>query len=160
MSEQIRSDVWNSSLYYGTQFEKFESIKTKVEWVLFISGSVGLVALAGQWIPLLPPICIAVSSMAALYSRVGQHSRKAACLYFIRCDCQAVEQKLESLWSKVQSSLISDNEALDEIQDLKDALRIVTDKASLAGLSFDREINQSSWEEIIETKKAQYATAR
>ncbi len=164
VSEQIRSDVWvamldvgRQSRYYGKQFEKYSKRQSVIESVLLVSGSAGLVSLATQWTSWIPAICIAAASLAALIGRTGQYSKKAACLYFIRCDCESLEQKWELLWSRMESGLVADEEALEKNQRLLDALRIVTDKASLAGLPIDHAANQIAWEEAIQVKQGQYA---
>ena len=167
VSEQIRSDVWvaildagRQSRYYGKQFERYNSRQHLIEWVLLASGSVGLVSLAAQWPSWIPATCIAASSIAALIGRIGQDAKKASCLYFIRCECECLEQKWELLWTQMESGLVAEKEALDRNQQLLDALRIVTDKASLAGVAIDHKVNQSAWEEAIEVKQEQYAETR
>lgn len=167
VSEQIRRDVWvalldatHQSRYYGRLFERYSRRQHVADVTLWVSGSLGLILLAARLYPWLPVLCVVVASLASLIGTICQYSRKSSCLYFIRSDCQSLEQRWELLWSRVQSDMVEDDEALERNQELLDALRNVTDKASLVGLPVDDKVNQSSWEEAIAVKEGQYAENR
>lgn len=164
MSEQIRRDVWVALLdaerqvrYYSKLFEKYNRIRSGVDAVLILSGSLGLISLVAGLQPEIPVVCVFAGSLASIYSRWGNHASKVAHLYSICRDCASLERQWERLWSAVQSGLVDEADAVKKNHELQEQLHVVTAPARLIGLSINEDANQAAWSEAIQAKGGQYA---
>lgn len=167
---EVRRSVWNGLLgaerqvrYYTKLFNKHNTLQSRVDNALAISGSLAIASLVAKvWpdapaIPEAPAVLGGIAAVLSVYSRIAKHASKAARLDSIRVECVALLNQFEALWARVQSDLVEDEEALERVYELQSSLSSATDKAALIGISVDDGANKAAWTAAIQAKEGQYA---
>ena len=162
--DEVRRSVWNGLLdaerqvrYYTKLFDKHNASQSRVDNALAISGSLAIASLITQFWTQAPAVLGGIAAVLSVYSRIAKHASKAARLDSIRVECAELQNQFEALWARVQSDLVEDEQALEQVYELQSGLRSATDKAALIGISVDDVANNAAWTEAIQAKEGQYA---
>ena len=166
VSDATRNAVWDefwqatrSVRYCEALYNRYQRRHDVIMFILAISIVSGIVTLLGLLPDAIQTYVNAGVSIAAAWSLVFRDAKKASVIYSLLLECSRIRGEYRALWLEIENNMKSDEETLQKLRELSDALQNAKHAAGDQGISEDRRINIKSAEGANRVMENQYKTA-